>query len=162
MWGRKEDTRWSEQACGSRYRYKEWGNMECFENLIIVFDSILYNIPYGIVETFSLIHGCTHGWSNHVKTYVWSFYLCVFELTLFAWQLPLSQQTSIRAWVEDFKNSKILQSTQDEYKRNFSWRWSRLFSHGDMIQKTCVMERLKMDFMEFGPRWRLLEIIPNS
>ena len=29
-------------------------------------------------------------------------------------------------------------------------------------KKVCVMERLKINFMEFGPRWRLLGSVPNS
>ena len=29
-------------------------------------------------------------------------------------------------------------------------------------KKVCAMERLKINFMEFGPRWRLLRSIPNS
>ena len=29
-----EDT-WSDEFCGSRYGYKEWGNMGCFGNPII-------------------------------------------------------------------------------------------------------------------------------
>ena len=29
MLERIEDTRWSRQACGSGYKYKEWGNMGC-------------------------------------------------------------------------------------------------------------------------------------
>ena len=37
-------------ARGSRCRYKKWGNMRCFENPIVVFDFVLCNIIYGIVE----------------------------------------------------------------------------------------------------------------
>ena len=44
-----------------RYGYKEWGNMRCFENPIIVFGFVLYNIFYSIVEKLSLIYGCRHG-----------------------------------------------------------------------------------------------------
>ena len=29
-------------------------------------------------------------------------------------------------------------------------------------KKVCVMERLKINFMEFSPRWRLLGSVPNS
>ena len=29
-------------------------------------------------------------------------------------------------------------------------------------KKVCVMERLKINFMEFGPRWRLLRSVSNS
>ena len=32
----------------------------------------------------------------------------------------------------------------------------------DMIQKVCVMERLKIDFMKFGQRWRLFGSVSNS
>ena len=33
-----------------RYVYKEWGNMGCFENPIVVSGSVLCNILYCIVE----------------------------------------------------------------------------------------------------------------
>ena len=32
---KNRDTRWSEGFRGSRYGYNEWGNIECFGNLII-------------------------------------------------------------------------------------------------------------------------------
>ena len=32
------------------YEYKKWENMRCFRNLIIVSDSILYNVFYCIIE----------------------------------------------------------------------------------------------------------------
>ena len=125
MWGRKEDTRWSEQACGSRYRYKEWGNMECFENLIIVFDSILYNIPYGIVETFSLIHGCTHGWSNHVKTLCT---MCVIVLSLCSWTNIVSIKTfaGTTNWHQNFRcHNKLVwdSSCTIGWYQSSSWRF---------------------------------------
>ena len=45
----------------------------------------LYNILYCILKIFSFIHGCRHGWPNHVKInivhlcmsyYLVSFYYC--------------------------------------------------------------------------------------
>ena len=42
--------------------------MGCFGNPIVVSGSVLCNILYGIVEIFSLIHGCRLSWLNHVKT----------------------------------------------------------------------------------------------
>ena len=39
------------------YGYKEWGNMGCFENPIVVSGYVLCNIFYCIVKGFSLIHG---------------------------------------------------------------------------------------------------------
>ena len=42
--------------------------MGCFRNPIVVSGSVLCNILYCIVESFSLIHGRRHGWLNHVKT----------------------------------------------------------------------------------------------
>ena len=42
--------------------------MKCFENLIVVFGSIICNIIYNIVESFSLIYKREHDSSNHVKT----------------------------------------------------------------------------------------------
>ena len=53
-------------------KYKEWGNMRCFENPIIVSGFVLFNILYGIMKRLCIICGCRHGWSNHVKT------LCTF------------------------------------------------------------------------------------
>ena len=148
------------------YGYKEWENMECFENQLNSYiSSILYNIFYYIVEWFYLIHRHKHGWSNHVKT---SCTICVIVLSLYSWTNIVGIKafagitSGIRAWVEDFWKSKRSQSTQDENKRNFSWRWSRLLSRGDMIHRAYVLERLKIDLMEFGPRWRLLGIVPNS
>ena len=32
------------------YEYKEWGNMGCFDNLIVVFGFVLCNILYCMVE----------------------------------------------------------------------------------------------------------------
>ncbi|RVW85144.1 hypothetical protein CK203_032913 [Vitis vinifera] len=43
-----------------RYGYKEWGNMGCFRNPIVVSGSVLCNILYCIVESFSLIRGRRH------------------------------------------------------------------------------------------------------
>ena len=81
IWGRTGGTWWSERA-----RSKVWiqrlGNMGCFGNPIVVFGSILCNILYCIVELFSLIHGCRHGWLNHVKT---SCTICVIGLSLCSW-----------------------------------------------------------------------------
>ena len=62
-----------------RYGYKEWGNMGCFGNLIVVSGFVLCNILYCIAESFSLIRGRRHGWSNHVKT---SCTVCVIVLSL--------------------------------------------------------------------------------
>ena len=59
-----------------RYGYKEWGNMGCFGNPIVVSGSLICNILYCRVERFSLIRGRRHGWSNHVKN------LCTFVLII--------------------------------------------------------------------------------
>ena len=78
-----------------RYEYKEWGNMRCFRNPIVVSGFVLYNILYCMVESFSLIRGRMHGWPNHVKTSCTVFvivYLCVLELTLLASKLSLAYQ----------------------------------------------------------------------
>ena len=105
-----------------RYGYKEWGNMRCFGNPIVVTGSVLGNILYCIVESFSLIHGRKHGWPNHVKT---SCTVCVIVLSLCSQtnivgiKAFVGTTTGIRAWVEDFWKSKKSQSTQDENKRNF-------------------------------------------
>ena len=48
------------EAHGLRCEYKEWENMRCFRNPIIVSNSVLCNILYGIVKWFSFIHGCRH------------------------------------------------------------------------------------------------------
>ena len=56
--------------------------MGCFGNPIVVSGSILCNILYCIVELFSLIRGCRHGWPNHVKT---SCTVCVIVLSLCSW-----------------------------------------------------------------------------
>ena len=53
--------------------------MGCFGNPIVVYGSILCYILYCIVELFSLIRGCRHGWPNHVKT---SCTVCVIVLSL--------------------------------------------------------------------------------
>ena len=55
---------WSLGLCGSRYGYKEWGNIGCFGNPIVYCSTFVYRI----VEMFSLIRGCRHGWLNYVKT----------------------------------------------------------------------------------------------
>ena len=65
-----------------RYGYKEWGNMECFGNPIVVFGYVICNIIYCIVESLSLIRGRRHGWPNHVKT---SCTICVIVLSLCYW-----------------------------------------------------------------------------
>ena len=62
-----------------RYGYKEWGNVGCFGNPIVVFGSVLCNILYCIVKSFSFIRGRRHGWPNHVKT---SCTVCVIVLSL--------------------------------------------------------------------------------
>ena len=83
MWGRTGGTRWSERNRRLWIQeYKEWGNMGCFGNPIVVFGSVLCNIIYSIVESFSLIRGRRHGWSNHVKT---SCTVCVIVLSLCSW-----------------------------------------------------------------------------
>ena len=46
-------TRW--RGLVVRYEYKKWGNMGCFGNPIVVSGSVLYNILYCIVKSFSLI-----------------------------------------------------------------------------------------------------------
>ena len=105
-----------------RYGYKEWGNMGCFRNPIVVSGSVLYNILYCIMESFSLIRGRRHGWSNHIKT---SCIICVIVLSLCSLtnivgiKVFVIVTTGIKAWVEDFWKSKRSQSTQDENKRNF-------------------------------------------
>ena len=55
--------------------------MGCFKNPIVVSGSVLCNIHYCIVESFSLIRGHRHGWSNHVKT---SCTVCVIVLSLYS------------------------------------------------------------------------------
>ena len=103
--------------------------MGCFGNPIVVSGFILCNILYCIVESFSLIRGRMHGWPNHVKT---SCTVCVIILSLCSWTNIVGIKAfadttiGIRAWVEDFWKSKRSQSTQDENKRNFHWRWSWL------------------------------------
>ena len=110
--------------------------MRCFGNPIVV---------SGIVELFSLIRGRRHGWPNHVKT---SCTVCVIVLSLCSWTNIIGIKAfagttiGIRAWVEDFWKSKRSQSTQDENKWNFHWRWSRLLFHGDMIQKGLSTQAL--------------------
>ena len=56
--------------------------MGCFRNPIVVSGSVLCNILYCIVESFSLIRGRRYGWPNHVKT---SCTVCVFVLSLCSW-----------------------------------------------------------------------------
>ena len=41
--------------------------MGCFENPIVVYDFVLCNILYCIVQSFSLIRGRRHSLRNHVK-----------------------------------------------------------------------------------------------
>ena len=57
--------------------YKEYGNMKCFENLIIVSRSIICNIIYDIMKYFSFIYKCRHNWLNHFKI------LCTFVCDCF-------------------------------------------------------------------------------
>ena len=53
--------------------------MRCFENPIIIFDFVICNTLYRIVESFSLIRGRRHGWPNNVKN---SCTICVIILSL--------------------------------------------------------------------------------
>ena len=66
--------------------------MGCCGNPKVVSDSVLYNILYCIVESFSLIHGRRHGWPNHVKT---SYTICVIVLSL----CSLTNIVGIKAFV---------------------------------------------------------------
>ena len=58
---------WSNETHGLGCGYKEWGNIGCSRNPIVVYSSILCNICYGIIERVSLIHGYRHGRPNHVN-----------------------------------------------------------------------------------------------
>ena len=96
-------------------RYKEWGNMRYFENLIVVSSSIHCNILYGIVEWFPFAYECRHGWPNHVKTlciFVWIVLSLCFELTLFALKLLLAQQFSSLVSTSIFKQIISSQGNQ--------------------------------------------------
>ena len=55
---------------------------EMFWEPIVVSGSILYNILNCIVEWFSIICGCKHGWLNHIKT---SCTIYVIVLSLYCW-----------------------------------------------------------------------------
>ena len=61
MWGETGDTQWSEGAHDLGCEYKKWGKMGCFENLIIVFDYVFYDILNGIGEWVFFIYGRRHG-----------------------------------------------------------------------------------------------------
>ena len=60
LWGKIEDTQWNERAYGSRCKYKGWGNMRCFGNLIVISSSFIGISLYDIVEWFSFIRECKH------------------------------------------------------------------------------------------------------
>lgn len=53
--------------------------MRCFENPIVIYYSILYNVLYFIMQIFSLIRRYKHSWSNHIKI---SYTVCVIVLFL--------------------------------------------------------------------------------
>ena len=137
MWGRTGGTLWSEMT-RSRVWIQGMGKHVMFREPNCCIRLCLCNILYCIVKSFSLIHGRRHGWPNHIKT---SCTICVIVLSLYSWTNIVGIKafagitSGIRAWVEDFWKSKRSQSTQDENKRNFHWRWSRLLFRGDMIQK---------------------------
>ena len=65
-----------------RYEYKEWENMGCFGNLIVVYGSVFCNILYYTVESLSLIRGRKHNWPNYVKI---SCNVWVIVLSLCSW-----------------------------------------------------------------------------
>ena len=76
LWTCRDYTRWIEER---RVWIQGMGKHVMFREPIVVFGSILCNILYCIVESFSLIRGRRHGWSNHVKT---SCIVCVIVLSL--------------------------------------------------------------------------------
>ena len=82
MWGRTS----------GKYKYKEWENMKCFENSIVVSGSILCNIFYCIMKWFSFIRGRRHGWPNHVKT---SCIICMIVLSLCSWINLICMKASV-------------------------------------------------------------------
>ena len=163
--------------------------MGCFKNPIVVSSSVLYNILYCIVESFSFIRGHRHGWSNHVKT---SCTVRVIVLSLYSWTNVVGIKAfagttiGIRAWVEDFwkskRSSKLSLALQlvsklglkiygrEKDHKAHKMKTKGIFAEGGVdcsfvviwYKKVCVMERLKINFMEFGPRWRLLRSVPNS
>ena len=140
--------------------------MGCFGNPIVVFGYVLCNILYYIVESFSLIRWCRHGWP-HIKT---SCTVCVIVLSLYSWTNIVDIKAfagitiGIRAWVEDIWKSKRSQSTQDENKRNFHWRWSwLLFSwwYDTKMFVSCRDWRLtSCNLVQGGDCWELSQI-PN-
>lgn len=79
-----------DSGCG----YREWGNIGCFGNPIVVSNFIFCNILYGMVNFF--IRGYKYNWRNDIRTSCVSlcelFYLCIFELTLFVLKLQHAQQ----------------------------------------------------------------------
>ena len=67
--------------------------MRYFRNPIVIYDSVICNILYYIMKSFSLIRGPRHGWSNNVKT------LCtvyVIVLSLYSW----TNIIDIKVWVD--------------------------------------------------------------
>ena len=138
-----------------RYGYKEWGNIGCFGNLIVVCGSVLYNILYCVVESSSLIRGRSMVGRTTLKPcvpYVWLFYLCVLELILLASKLSLALQLVSELRLKTFGRVK--------YHKTHKMKTKGIFTEGGVdcsfvviwYKKVCVMERLKINFMEFGPR----------
>ena len=93
IWGRwKYEKEWKilmeQETYNLGCKYKKMGNKKCFENLIIVSNSILYNIFHNIMKWLSLNNGCRHDWPNHIKTSNIFMWFYIFELALFILKSP--------------------------------------------------------------------------
>ena len=110
------------------------------------------------MERFSLIRGCRYKLLNHGKTIVHhyvDFFIFVF---LNSYSHASSFHISYNKWYQSFK-LKISGITKD-YKEH------KMKIKGILVQGEVDCSLIKIswviDFMEFDPRWRLLEYVTNS
>ena len=125
--------------------------MGCFGNPIVVSGSILCNILYCIVELFSLIRGCRHGWPNHVKT---SCTVCVIVLSLCSWTNIVGIKASAGTTVTKVNNKVVFQT----HLRSLGPRFEisqfisdissifRELTHVDMIISTKILNGIFFNY----------------
>ena len=70
---------------------------------------------------------------THVHPYIDFFIFVFLNLYSHASKLPRFITNGVKFWVKDLWKNKRLRSTQDEDKRNFSSRWSRLLCYQDVM-----------------------------
>ena len=124
-WTCRDYTRWIEMWARGlmvRYGYKEWGNVGCFGNPIVVSGSVLCNILYCIVKSFSLIRGRRHGWPNHVKT---SCTVCVIVLSLCSWTNIVGIKAFVGTTTEDTLKWPKIKLTQIVLLKVNKWLYNK-------------------------------------